>query len=75
MNLADFLAAKRVSQAAFADRIDVSQPTLSRYISGASNPTVRIAERIKAASGGLVDYEDWTEYSAPRITGANYGQP
>ena len=73
MNLADFLVAKGVSQTAFADRIGVSQPSLSRYISGATVPNVLVAERIKAASGGLVTFEDWTELASPRITGAANG--
>ena len=75
MKLDDFLVAKGFSQTAFADRIGVSQPSLSRYISGASVPNVLVAERIKAASGGLVTYEDWTELALPRITGSAHGQP
>ena len=75
MKLDDFLVAKGVNLTAFADRIGVSQSSLSRYISGATVPTVLVAERIKEASGGLVTYEDWTELVSPRITRSAHGQP
>lgn len=64
MKLDDFFVAKGVSQTAFADRIGVSQPSLSRYILRATVPDVLVAERIKAEAGRLVTFEDWMELAS-----------
>ena len=72
MDLAVYLTAKGVTQASFADRIGVSQATLSRYARRTATPTVTVAERIKAASGGEVTYEDWLPMADLQIREADY---
>jgi|TARA_Y100000289_G_C3874146_1_gene125143 transcriptional regulator with XRE-family HTH domain len=50
---------KEVSQASLAKRIGVSQPTLSRYISGDVLPNVVTALEIQKATQGDVPVEAW----------------
>jgi transcriptional regulator with XRE-family HTH domain len=50
---------KEVSQASLAKRIGVSQPTLSRYISGDVLPNVVTALEIQKATQGEVPVEAW----------------
>tara|TARA_R100001460_G_scaffold48630_1_gene86710 strand:- start:493 stop:756 length:264 start_codon:yes stop_codon:yes gene_type:complete len=48
-----------ISQSEFADKIGVSQPTLSRYVNGDTLPSVVIGARIEAATSGEVACGDW----------------
>tara|TARA_R100001440_G_scaffold19788_1_gene33356 strand:+ start:3081 stop:3323 length:243 start_codon:yes stop_codon:yes gene_type:complete len=50
---------KEVSQASLAKRIGVSQPTLSRYISGDVLPNVVTALEIQKVTQGEVPVEAW----------------
>jgi|TARA_B100001057_G_scaffold499887_1_gene612342 transcriptional regulator with XRE-family HTH domain len=50
---------KEVSQASLAKRIGVSQPTLSRYISGDVLPNVVTALEIQKVTQGDVPVEAW----------------
>lgn len=59
MQLFEYMINKEVSQASFAKRIGVSQPTLSRYISGDIIPNVVIALEIQKATKGEVPVEAW----------------
>ena len=59
MQLFEYLIQKDVSQTRFAEKIGVSQPTLSRYLVGQTIPSVITAVRIKDATRGEVTPEDW----------------
>ncbi|MCH1487845.1 MAG: helix-turn-helix domain-containing protein [Pseudomonadales bacterium] len=59
MQLYKYLILKNISQSEFADKIGVSQPTLSRYYNGDTLPSVVIGARIEKATGGEVACSDW----------------
>ncbi len=59
MQLFEYMITKEVSQASLAKRIGVSQPTLSRYISGDVLPNVVTALEIQKATQGDVPVEAW----------------
>ena len=59
MQLFEYMITKEVSQASLAKRIGVSQPTLSRYISGDVLPNVVTALEIQQATQGEVPVEAW----------------
>ena len=59
MQLYKYLINKNISQSEFADKIGVSQPTLSRYVNGDTLPSVVIGARIEAATSGEVSCGDW----------------
>ena len=59
MQLYKYLIHKNISQSEFADKIGVSQPTLSRYVNGDTVPSVVIGARIEAATSGEVSCGDW----------------
>ena len=59
MQLFEYMIAKEVSQASLAKRIGVSQPTLSRYISGDVIPSVVTALEIQKVTKGDVPVEAW----------------
>lgn len=59
MQLFEYMITKEVSQASLAKRIGVSQPTLSRYISGDVLPNVVTALEIQKATQGEVPVEAW----------------
>ena len=59
MQLYKYLILKNISQSEFADKIGVSQPTLSRYYNGDTLPSVVIGARIEKATGGEVACGDW----------------
>tara|TARA_R100000654_G_scaffold23245_1_gene45556 strand:- start:3086 stop:3319 length:234 start_codon:yes stop_codon:yes gene_type:complete len=62
MQLYEFLAAAEVSQTTFADRIGVSQPTLSRYLTGKTLPSVVIGARIEKVTLGKVPCSAWETF-------------
>ena len=59
MQLYKYLIHHNISQSEFADKIGVSQPTLSRYVNGDTLPSVVIDARIEAATSGDVACGDW----------------
>ena len=59
MQLYKYLIHHNISQSEFADKIGVSQPTLSRYVNGDTLPSVVIGARIEAATSGEVACGDW----------------
>ena len=59
MQLFEYMITKEVLQASLAKRIGVSQPTLSRYISGDVLPNVVTALEIQKATQGDVPVEAW----------------
>ena len=59
MQLYKYLILKNISQSQFADKIGVSQPTLSRYYNGDTLPSVVIGARIEKATGGEVACSEW----------------
>lgn len=50
---------KAVPQAAFASKLGVSQPTLSRILSGELKPSIATAIKIEDYTNGLVKLTDW----------------
>jgi DNA-binding transcriptional regulator YdaS (Cro superfamily) len=61
MQLFEWLPANGVSQRMFAPRINVSQPTLSRYLKGLTIPNAITAAKIAEVTGGEVTMEDWVK--------------
>lgn len=59
MKLADYLKQNDMRMGEFANRIGTSHATVSRYISGARQPTWKILERISAATDGAVQPQDF----------------
>ena len=59
MQLYKYLIHRNISQSEFADKIGVSQPTLSRYVNGDTLPSVVIGARIEAATSGEVSCGEW----------------
>jgi len=59
VQLFEYMITKEVSQASLAKRIGVSQPTLSRYISGDVLPNVVTALEIQKVTQGEVPVEAW----------------
>lgn len=59
MQLYKYLIHKNISQSEFADKIGVSQPTLSRYVNGDTLPSVVIGARIETATSGEVSCGEW----------------
>ena len=59
MQLYKYLINHNISQSEFADKIGVSQPTLSRYVNGDTLPSVVIGARIETATSGEVSTRDW----------------
>jgi transcriptional regulator with XRE-family HTH domain len=61
MKLTDYLAAQKLSHAAFAERIGVSQAAVTRYARGARFPHRGILAKIKDATGGAVTFSDFLD--------------
>jgi len=59
LQLFEYMITKELSQASLAKRIGVSQPTLSRYISGDVIPNVVTALEIQKVTKGDVPVEAW----------------
>ena len=59
MQLYKYLINQNISQSEFAEKIGVSQPTLSRYVNGDTLPSVVIGARIETATSGEVSVRDW----------------
>lgn len=52
--LADWLEKTGEKQAAFAGKVDISEPHLSLILSGKRGPSLGLAKRIEAATNGKV---------------------
>lgn len=50
-----------MTQAAFADAIRVSQPTVNRWLKGQARPTWETAAEIERFTGGKVPVAVWAE--------------
>lgn len=59
MKLAEYLALKEITHAAFAEKIGTTQATVSRYASGARLPRPAVLDRIKRVTGGAVTANDF----------------
>jgi len=64
--LAQYLHANHLTQTRLAGRLGVSQATISRLLSGKSQPSAELARRIEDETGGAVRAYDWPAYSAFR---------
>lgn len=58
--LFQYLREANLTQAQFAERIGCSQATISRFVKGQSEPSLRMARRIQNATGGVVRPGDWS---------------
>jgi DNA-binding transcriptional regulator YdaS (Cro superfamily) len=52
-----YLERNRISQQAFADKLDVSQSLIHQWIIGRARPTAKMAPRIETATEGEVTRE------------------
>ena len=59
MQLREYLSAEKVSIPDFAKAIEVSVQTVHRYLGGERTPRPEIMQRIKAATGGKVQPNDF----------------
>ena len=48
-----------LNQAKMGELLEVTQETISRYLSGASRPTPRVALRLEVATRGRIKMGDW----------------
>jgi transcriptional regulator with XRE-family HTH domain len=63
-NLSSYLTESGVTQAEFAQRVGVGQPTISRLARGTQRPRVDVAVRIERESGGKVPVHSWPNIAA-----------
>ncbi len=61
--LREWLRDSGLSALEFSRRLDVSQPTLSRWMLGKALPTVDHALKVEAATGGAVSCDTWRKHS------------
>lgn len=59
MKLAEYLAAKKTTASAFAEKIKANQPTIFRYLNNDRFPNREMIARIAAATGNKVTVVDW----------------
>jgi DNA-binding transcriptional regulator YdaS (Cro superfamily) len=59
MKLAQYLAIHRLTQAQFADRVAVSRPAVSHWVTGHRTPHTRAMAAISNATAGAVTAEDF----------------
>lgn len=59
MTLSEYLAETKEKANDFAARADISQPYVSRLLSGERFPRPEMVERIEEATGGKVTAGDW----------------
>lgn len=62
MKLIEYLAKEKISASAWAKRVGIPQPVISRFIAGARGLSLKTALRIQEATGGQVRVEDLSEY-------------
>lgn len=66
MTLHDFLTERKLKPTHFADMIGVAPSTVIRWVKGDRTPTVDFLMKIKAATSGTVNVEDFAEERAAR---------
>ena len=66
MDLGIYLKQSRLSLAEFAEKVGVSEASMSRYVAGKRVPRPRIMLRITAASDGQVEANDFVGTKAAR---------
>ena len=59
MQLRQYLTKRNIAIPAFAERIGVTQQAVHRYLTGERLPRRDVMERIKAATGGAVQPNDF----------------
>lgn len=59
MNLQTYLKTAGLTQTEFAVRVGTTHATISRLITGASLPSLKMATRIERVSGGMVKANSW----------------
>lgn len=59
MTLDEYLAAEKLTEAAFAGMVGISQPHVNRLRSGKGWPARELAEKIREATGGRVTPDDF----------------
>lgn len=59
MTLKKYLEQQELSAQEFADRAKLDLSTISRYLSGQRKPDIYALSKIRAATGGKVDIEDF----------------
>lgn len=71
MTLEQYLKSKKpkISHAAFAELVGVSQVTINRYIRGDRFPNKKMIEKIHLATNAAVTAGDW--YSLPKVPKAS----
>jgi len=58
MSLKEYIQNENLSPSAWAKRVGISQPIITRYLSGARGVSFKTALRIQGATGGMVRVED-----------------
>ncbi len=59
MKLATYLHENDIKPVAFAALLDVAPSTITRILRGERTPRIDLIAKIKVATGGKVDAEDW----------------
>lgn len=59
MDLKTYLTNHRLTEAAFAEKLGVSQVTVNRYVLDKRFPSPEMIQRIAAVTGGKVKASDW----------------
>jgi plasmid maintenance system antidote protein VapI len=62
--LAQYLKSNKVTQGAFATRIGVTQPVVSRLVNGTAQPGPELARRIQEETGEVVKFFHWPRFAA-----------
>lgn len=65
MKLEDYLTKNEISRAQFAEKIGVTEASLSRYLTGDRFPRERILKLIFEATNGAVTPSDFWEQEEP----------
>jgi len=59
MTLSDYLVDRKITHAAFAEKIGTSQVAVTRYANGARIPRPAVMSRIERETGGAVSPNDF----------------
>jgi transcriptional regulator with XRE-family HTH domain len=65
MKLGQYLKQKGLTQAKFAEMVEVTRPLITQIIGGIKNPSLFLAKRIEKATNGLVTTDDLLNPEAP----------
>ena len=65
MKLGKYLKQQGITQAKFAEMVDVARPFITQIIAGIKNPSLILAKRIEKASKGMVTTDDLISHLAP----------